>query len=60
MAISEDSKVVGTFFIKENQPDLGSHVAHAGYMIAPMAEKRWNWKADGRIFLQGKQGLIFS
>jgi len=26
---------VGTFFIKANQPDLGSHVANAGYMVHP-------------------------
>ncbi len=27
-----NGKVVGSFFIKANQPDLGSHVANAGYM----------------------------
>lgn len=30
-----DGCVVGTFFIKPNQPDLGSHVANAGYMVHP-------------------------
>lgn len=30
-------KIVGTFFIKDNQPDLGSHIANAGYMVAPDA-----------------------
>ena len=30
-----DHKIVGTFFIKANQPDLGSHVANAGYMVHP-------------------------
>ena len=28
-------KIVGTFFIKSNYPDLGSHIANAGYMTAP-------------------------
>ncbi len=28
-----DNRVVGTFFIKANQPGLGSHVANAGYMV---------------------------
>lgn len=28
-------KVVGTFFIKDNQPGLGSHIANAGYVTAP-------------------------
>lgn len=36
VALIED-KIVGTFFIKDNQPDLGSHVANAGYMVAPDA-----------------------
>ena len=27
------SKIVGVFYIKANQPDLGSHVANAGYMV---------------------------
>ena len=29
-----DGKVVGTFFIKANQPKLGGHVANAGYVTA--------------------------
>jgi ribosomal protein S18 acetylase RimI-like enzyme len=32
-----DGKISGTFFIKDNQPDLGSHIANAGYMTAPAA-----------------------
>ena len=27
--------VVGTYFIKENQPGLGSHIANAAYMVHP-------------------------
>ena len=30
-----ENKIVGTFFLKANQPDLGSHIANAGYMVAP-------------------------
>lgn len=33
-----ENKIVGTFFLKENQPDLGSHIANAGYMVAPDAQ----------------------
>lgn len=29
--------VAGTFFIKDNQPGLGSHIANAGYVTAPDA-----------------------
>ncbi len=30
-----ENHLVGTFFLKANQPDLGSHIANAGYMVAP-------------------------
>lgn len=30
-----DDRVVGTFFIQDNQPGLGAHVANAGYATAP-------------------------
>ena len=31
-------KIVGTFFLKDNQIDLGSHIVNAGYMVAPEAK----------------------
>ncbi len=37
VAISEN-KIISTFFLKENQPDLGSHIVNAGYMVAPDAQ----------------------
>ena len=33
-----ENKFVGTFFLKDNQPDLGSHIVNAGYMVAPEAK----------------------
>ncbi len=30
-------KIVGTFVMRDNQPDLGSHIANAGYMVSPLA-----------------------
>lgn len=30
-----DGHVVGTFWLKANQPGLGSHVCNAAYMVAP-------------------------
>ena len=33
VAMSEN-KIVGTFFIKDNQLDLGSHICNAGYMVS--------------------------
>lgn len=32
-----DNRILGTFFLKPNYPDLGSHIANAGYMVAPGA-----------------------
>jgi L-amino acid N-acyltransferase YncA len=29
----ENSEIVGTYFIKPNQPGLGSHIANCGYMV---------------------------
>lgn len=29
----KDGRLVGTFFLKANQPDLGAHVVNAGYMV---------------------------
>lgn len=34
----EDGKVLGTYIIKPNQPDLGSHIANSSYMIHPNAQ----------------------
>lgn len=31
----ENGLIIGTFYIKANQPDLGSHVANAGYLVHP-------------------------
>jgi L-amino acid N-acyltransferase YncA len=31
----ENEIVVGTFIIKDNQPDLGAHIANASYMTSP-------------------------
>lgn len=33
-----DNQILGTFFLKPNQPDLGSHIANAGYMVSPQAK----------------------
>lgn len=36
--IEEEGVVLGTYIIKPNQPDLGSHIANASYMIHPDAQ----------------------
>lgn len=39
VAVQAD-RVVGTYYLKPNQPALGAHVANAGYMVAPDARGR--------------------
>ena len=38
IANNSTSKIIGTFFIKANQPDLGSHICNAGYMVSAEAK----------------------
>jgi len=47
-----ENKIVGTFFMKENQPDLGSHVANAGYMVDPKYNGQGIGKAMGMFSLE--------
>jgi GNAT superfamily N-acetyltransferase len=35
-----EERLVGTYFVRPNQPGLGNHVANAGYMVAPEARGR--------------------
>lgn len=40
VAVEPDGRVVGTFYLKPNQPGLGSHVANCGYVVAADAAGR--------------------
>lgn len=33
----DDGKIIGTYFIKQNQPGLGGHVCNCGYMVSEEA-----------------------
>lgn len=37
VAADENGDIVGTYYLKPNQPTLGAHVANAGYMVAEHA-----------------------
>jgi len=39
-AALESGRVVGTYYLKPNQPALGAHVCNAGYMVHPDARGR--------------------
>jgi GNAT superfamily N-acetyltransferase len=36
----EDGRIVGSYFLRSNQPGRGSHVANGGYMVIPEARGR--------------------
>ena len=59
VAIWED-KVVGTFFLKDNQPDLGSHVANAGYMVAPQVKGKRVGKTMAEFSLEEAKRLGYT
>lgn len=40
VACGPGEQVIGTYFIKANQPGLGSHVCNCGYVVAPAAQGR--------------------
>jgi ribosomal protein S18 acetylase RimI-like enzyme len=52
-----ENKIVGTFFLKANQPDLGSHVANAGYMVAPAAQGKRVGKTMAEFSLEEAKRL---
>jgi len=43
-----DDQVVGSYYLRPNQPTLGGHVANAGYVVAERARGRGLGKALGR------------
>lgn len=40
IAVDESAGVLGTYYIKPNQPGLGSHVCNCGYVVAAEARGR--------------------
>ena len=46
-----NGKIAGTFVMKKNQPDLGSHIANAGYMVSPSAAGQGIGKAMAEFSL---------
>ncbi len=54
-----EGEIAATFFIKANQPDLGSHVANAGYMVHPDFRGRGIAEAMCRFSIVEAKGLGF-
>jgi len=38
VACADDDRIVGTYYIKPNQPGLGAHVCNCGYVVEPAAQ----------------------
>ena len=36
----EDGQIIGTYYLKKNQPGAGSHVCNCGYMVPAVAQGR--------------------
>lgn len=47
-----DQSIIGTFIIKDNFPDLGSHIANASFMTAPTAAGQGVGTAMGEYSLE--------
>lgn len=54
-----DEEILGTFFIKANQPDLGSHICNAGYMVSPEAKGKGVGKKMAEFSLPEAKRLGF-
>ena len=55
-----DGEMAGTYYIKPNQPGLGSHVCNAGYMVASRARGKGIGRAMCRHSLDEARKLGFS
>ena len=54
-----DERIVGTYILNANQPGLGSHVANAGFMVAPSAQGCGIGRAMGEHCLREAERLGF-
>jgi L-amino acid N-acyltransferase YncA len=55
----ESGAVAGTYTVRPNQPGLGSHVANAGFMVAPGLSGRGTGRALGEHALAEARRLGF-
>lgn len=55
-----DGGIVGTFLIKDNQPDAGSHIANAAYMTLARAAGRGIGRKMGEFSLEEARRLGYA
>ena len=51
--------ILGTFYLKANQPDLGNHVCNAGFMVSEKASGKGIGKAMGKFAMLEAKRLGF-
>jgi L-amino acid N-acyltransferase YncA len=55
----ENGKIVATFYIKPNQPGLGSHIANGSYMVSPSARQKGIGRQIGEFSIHEATRLGF-
>jgi len=59
VAVDENEKVVGTFYIKPNQIGLGAHIANGSYMVVPEARRKGIGRLMGEHSIEEAKKLGF-
>jgi ribosomal protein S18 acetylase RimI-like enzyme len=54
-----EGEIAGTFYLKANQPDRGSHVVNAGYMVSPKSAGKGIGKAMAEFSFEEAKRLGF-
>lgn len=54
-----EGEILGTFYLKANQPDLGNHICNAGFMVSEKASGKGIGKAMGKFALLEAKNLGF-
>lgn len=55
----EDNTILGTYYLKPNQPGLGSHICNAGYMVSHLARGKGLGKTLCRHSIEEAKRLGF-
>ncbi len=55
----ENNEILGTFYLKENQMDLGSHIVNAGYMVSENARGKGLGQAMAKFSMEEARKLGF-
>lgn len=59
VAVDENEKVVGTFYVKANQIGLGAHIANGSYMVSPDARRQGIGRMMGKHSIEEARKLGF-